>query len=119
MRFKVELLEDATNFILLQPVKMQAKIQRTIGLLKEFGYELPEPHSKKIKGIDDLHNHFDAIPTHGYDYLALRMTRHEQDSIGKLINKVGRKPIKRFANKKGDQVLIFKVNRHKTRSVHR
>ena len=29
---------------------MQAKIQRTINLLKEFGYSLPEPHAKKIKG---------------------------------------------------------------------
>ncbi len=55
MRFQVELLEDATNFILSQPVKMQAKIQRTIGLLKEFGYELPEPHSKKIKGKRKLY----------------------------------------------------------------
>lgn len=55
MRFQVELLEDATKFIMSQPVKMQAKIQRTIGLLKEFGYELPEPHSKKIKGKRKLY----------------------------------------------------------------
>ena len=34
---------------------MQAKIQRTIELLKEFGYLLPEPHSKKLKSIDYLH----------------------------------------------------------------
>ena len=33
---------------------MQAKIQRTINLLKEFGYALPEPHSKKMKTVDDL-----------------------------------------------------------------
>ncbi len=55
MEYKVELLEQAAKFILSLPVKMQAKIQRTIGLLKEFGYSLPEPHSKKIQGIEDLY----------------------------------------------------------------
>ena len=48
-------LEDAVEFILSLPIKMQAKIQRTIGLLREFGYLLPEPHSKKIQGIEDLY----------------------------------------------------------------
>jgi mRNA-degrading endonuclease RelE of RelBE toxin-antitoxin system len=47
MEFEVELLEEAVEFILSLPAKMQAKIQRTIELLKEFGYLLPEPHSKK------------------------------------------------------------------------
>lgn len=47
MEFKVELTEEVVNFILSLPIKMQAKIQRTIELLKEFGYNLPEPHSKK------------------------------------------------------------------------
>ena len=34
---------------------MQAKIQRTINLLKEFGYSLSEPHSKKLKSVVDLY----------------------------------------------------------------
>ncbi len=34
---------------------MQAKIQRTIDLLKEFGYTLPQPHSKKIIGAKGLY----------------------------------------------------------------
>jgi len=54
MNFRVELLDEAVNFILSLPVKMQAKIQRTIILLKEFGYSLPEPHSKKIRGTENL-----------------------------------------------------------------
>jgi len=55
MKNEVELLEEAVDFIISLPVKMQAKIQRTIGLLKEYGYFLPEPHSKKIKGQKDLY----------------------------------------------------------------
>jgi hypothetical protein len=49
MEYKIELCKEAVDFILSLPVKMQAKIQITIELLKEFGYMLPEPHSKKIK----------------------------------------------------------------------
>jgi hypothetical protein len=55
MKYEVELTEEAVGFILSLPVKMQAKIQRTIDLLKEFGYLLPDPHSKKIKGIEALY----------------------------------------------------------------
>lgn len=55
MEFAVEISEEAAGFILSLPVKMQAKIQRTIALLKEFGYFLPEPHSEKIKGFKDLY----------------------------------------------------------------
>ncbi|MDQ1349797.1 MAG: hypothetical protein QG657_98 [Acidobacteriota bacterium] len=55
MKYEVELLEEAVDFIISLPVKMQAKIQRTIGLLKEYGYFLPGPHSKKIKGQKDLY----------------------------------------------------------------
>ncbi len=55
MNFKVELLEEAVAFILSLPDKMQAKIQRTVSLLEEFGYFLPEPHSKKIKTVENLY----------------------------------------------------------------
>ena len=55
MDYEVELLEEAVEFIISLPVKMQAKIQRTIGLLRDFGYFLPEPHSKKITGYEDLY----------------------------------------------------------------
>jgi phage-related protein len=55
MHYEVELLEEAVDFVRSLPIKMQAKIQRTIALLKEFGYLLPEPHSKKIKGHKDLY----------------------------------------------------------------
>jgi phage-related protein len=55
MNYEVEFTDEAAEFIFSLPVKMQAKIQRTIGLLQEFGYSLPEPHSKKIKGTKSLY----------------------------------------------------------------
>jgi hypothetical protein len=55
MDYEVELLEEAVEFIISLSVKMQAKIQRAIELLKDFGYLLPEPHSKKIIGFKDLY----------------------------------------------------------------
>lgn len=48
MDFEVKLTSEVEQFILSVPVKMQAKIQRTIELLKAFGFQLPMPHSKKI-----------------------------------------------------------------------
>ena len=54
MNFEVQLTEEVSKFILSLPVKLQAKIQRTILLLQEFGYTLPEPHSKKITGTEKL-----------------------------------------------------------------
>jgi len=54
VEFSVELLDEAVDFILSLSVKMQAKVQRTISLLKSFGYKLPEPHSRKIIGTKNL-----------------------------------------------------------------
>ena len=55
MNYEVKLLEPAVDFILSQEIKMQAKIQRTIGLLEEFGNGLREPHAKKIHGVEGLY----------------------------------------------------------------
>lgn len=55
MKYNVEITEKAAGFIISLTVKMQAKIQRTIDLLKEFGYSLPEPHSKKLRSVDRLY----------------------------------------------------------------
>ncbi|HPJ15716.1 MAG TPA: type II toxin-antitoxin system RelE/ParE family toxin [Spirochaetota bacterium] len=55
MNFQVELTSEVSDFILSLPVKFQAKIQRTINLLCEFGYSLPEPHSKKIKSAHKIY----------------------------------------------------------------
>ncbi len=55
MDFEVNLTEQAITFITSLPIKMQAKIQRTIELLEEFGYSLPEPHSKKLKDADNIY----------------------------------------------------------------
>jgi len=52
--FTVLILAEAETFILSLPEKMQAKIFKTIGLLREFGYNLPEPHSKKLQGTKNI-----------------------------------------------------------------
>ena len=54
MEFEVQLLPNVVDFILSLSDKMQAKIQRSIELLKTFGYKLPEPHSKKIVNFANL-----------------------------------------------------------------
>ncbi len=54
MNYKVELLEEAIYAALSLPLKLKAKIQHAIGLLKEFGNTLPEPHSIKIDGLNDF-----------------------------------------------------------------
>jgi phage-related protein len=54
MQYEVFLHEEAEKFILSVPLKMQAKIQRCINLLEEFGNDLREPHSKKIVGEKSL-----------------------------------------------------------------
>lgn len=55
MAYQVELTEEADEFIESLPYKIEAKARRAIDLLKEFGYLLSEPHSKKLKSMDDLH----------------------------------------------------------------
>lgn len=50
MEFTVRLLEPAYDFIESLPLKMQNKAYRTIDLLREFGYRLPEPYCKTLKG---------------------------------------------------------------------
>ena len=55
MKVEVEFTEEVIEFILSLPAKMQAKIQRTIELLKEFGYNLPEPHAKKVKTTSKIY----------------------------------------------------------------
>ncbi|EQA36067.1 Gp49-like PF05973 family protein [Leptospira inadai serovar Lyme str. 10] len=54
MKFKVQLLEPAEDFLLKLENKLKAKAFRTIELLGEFGPELREPFSKKIQGYTGL-----------------------------------------------------------------
>ena len=54
MKYKVELLQPAVDFITRLPAKTRAKIFRAIGLLETFGYQLPEPHAKTLKGCEGL-----------------------------------------------------------------
>lgn len=52
MSFEVILLEPAVAFLSQVEVKLRAKAFRTIELLREFGPELPMPHTKKLVGYD-------------------------------------------------------------------
>lgn len=54
MKFKIQLLEPAEEFLLKLENKLKAKAFRTIELLGEFGPELREPFSKKIQGFEGL-----------------------------------------------------------------
>lgn len=38
----------------LNTVKLQSKVYRTIDLLREFGYKLPEPYCKALRGTPGL-----------------------------------------------------------------
>ena len=49
MQYEVLLVEEVENFILSLPIKIQDKIQRTLDLLREFGYKLSLPHSKTLE----------------------------------------------------------------------
>jgi len=55
IKYQVELTEEADEFLESLPHKMEAKARRAIDLLKEFGYLLSEPHSKKLNSVGDLH----------------------------------------------------------------
>ncbi|UID82707.1 type II toxin-antitoxin system RelE/ParE family toxin [Leptospira interrogans] len=54
MKFKIQLLEPAEEFLLKLENKLKAKAFKTIELLGEFGPELREPFSKKIQGFEGL-----------------------------------------------------------------
>ena len=47
-------MEIATGFVQKLSVKMRAKVLRTIGLLEQFGLQLPAPHAKALKNCGGL-----------------------------------------------------------------
>jgi len=47
-------MEPATTFVKKLTVKMRAKVLRTIGLLEQFGSQLPAPHAKALKNCEGL-----------------------------------------------------------------
>ncbi|EAT59288.1 type II toxin-antitoxin system RelE/ParE family toxin [Chlorobium ferrooxidans] len=54
MRYNVEVMSPAVDFINSLSPKLRAKALRAIELLKEFGFRLGEPHSKTLAGTDGL-----------------------------------------------------------------
>lgn len=52
MKFKIQLMKPAEDFLSKLETKLKAKAFRTIELLGEFGNELREPFSKKIQGYE-------------------------------------------------------------------
>lgn len=71
--FEVEFFTEGNRtpvleFILRQSKKEQAKILREIELLEEFGYNLGMPHTRNVKGYDDL---WELRIQHGSNYFRL------------------------------------------------
>jgi len=54
MKYEIRLMDDATEFVKKLTVKMRAKVLRTIGLLEQFGPQLPAPHAKSLKNGQGL-----------------------------------------------------------------
>ena len=52
--FNVRLLPEAVEFLRFLPSKLRAKTFRTIELLREFGPDLPMPHSRMLKAAEGL-----------------------------------------------------------------
>jgi len=52
MPYEVLLLEPATEFLDTLEAKLHAKAVRTIGLLTQFGVQLPMPHARRLTGYD-------------------------------------------------------------------
>jgi phage-related protein len=55
MSYEVIPLKPALDFVGGLNKKMRAKVYKAYKLLKAFGYMLREPHSKKLKGEDNLY----------------------------------------------------------------
>ena len=54
MKYNVEVMESAHDFICSLSPKLRAKALRAIELLQEFGFKLCEPHSKTLVGTGGL-----------------------------------------------------------------
>jgi phage-related protein len=54
MNYQVELMDSAVEFVQALEVKMRAKVFRTVGLLEQFGPQLPAPHAKALTGCGGL-----------------------------------------------------------------
>jgi len=52
MPYEVVLLEPATDFLDTLESKLRAKALRAVGLLRDFGTQLPMPHARKLTGYD-------------------------------------------------------------------
>ncbi len=104
MEFEVYLTEEVIDFIVTLPVKMQAKVQRTIELLENFGYQLPEPHSKKIVNSDNL---YELRVKHGSDICRL-FYFHYMNKIYVVTSGYVKKNQKTDKNEIGKATLIKK-----------
>lgn len=54
MNYQVELMDSAVAFVQTLEIKMRAKVFRTVGLLEQFGSQLPLPHAKTLKECNGL-----------------------------------------------------------------
>lgn len=63
------------------------------------------------KNVDNMYAN---VIAHGhwkqYDYLALRLSKREKGAMAEVLAEINRVPLQVFKNKRGDQVVIYKVS---------
>jgi len=102
MKYNIEVMTPALDFINSLSPKLRAKTLRAIELLKEFGFQLGEPHSKTLVGTDGLkelrvkvgtdicrifyfhHKHILYVATSGYIKKDMKTDRGEIEKAQKL-----------------------------------
>ncbi len=95
MPYRIRLMAPAARFVDSLPVKFRTKAYRTIGLLREFGHFLREPHAKRVTGHPGLmelrvglgtdicrlfyfhHRQGVYVVTSGYKKKAMKLDRRE------------------------------------------
>ena len=95
MPYQVRVMAPTAGFLNSLPLKFRTKAYRSIGLLREFGPFLREPHAKRVTGQSGLmelrvglgsdicrmfyfhHRHGVYVITSGYQKKAMKLDRRE------------------------------------------
>lgn len=85
--------------------KLYANDYQLMYYSKHFGPKLFEqpPGEARLEGIDNE-------GWKQYDYLALRLSKKNEDKVEAILAKLPLKPVQVFTNKRGDKVAIYKVS---------
>ncbi len=105
MPYRVKLLPPAVRFLESLPDRFQAKAARSIGLLREFGPYLREPHARKVtdwQGLFELrvtlggdtcrffyfwHGAQLVVVTSGYQKKGMKLERGELERAASLMKR--------------------------------